>query len=150
MSAVAIVDTSVLLNVLDVPQRNQDRDAVLKELESLIDEGTNILLPMASIIETGNHISRIANGDARRQCAKRFADQVRMALAGDAPWQPMQTPTRGDVGIWIDEFPDFATRKLSIADLSIVKEWEAVCKRIKRIRIYIWSLDKHLSAYNRE
>lgn len=37
MSAIVIVDTSVLLNILDVPGRNESRGEVLAELEKLIE-----------------------------------------------------------------------------------------------------------------
>ena len=65
MSDIVIVDTSVLLNVLDVPRRNQDRDAVLAEFDALVDGSASILLPMAVVFETGNHIARLSNGRQR-------------------------------------------------------------------------------------
>ena len=53
MSSIVLLDTSVLLNVLDVPGRNQQRDAILTELELLIDSAAHLFIPMAAIIETG-------------------------------------------------------------------------------------------------
>ena len=54
MSAVVIVDTSVFLNVLDVPSFNQDRGAVLQAFRIYVEDGANMLLPMAAIIETAD------------------------------------------------------------------------------------------------
>ena len=49
MPDVVIVDTTVLLNVLDVPRRNQDRDAVLAEFKKLVEREVSLLLPMAAL-----------------------------------------------------------------------------------------------------
>ena len=69
MPPVVIVDTSVLLNVFDVPRFNQDRDAVLDRFGELVEAGANFLLPLGTVLETGNHIADIATangGDAMR------------------------------------------------------------------------------------
>ena len=82
MLGIVIVDTTVLLNVLDVPGFNQNRDAVLAGLEELLDTGDNLLLPMAAIFEAGNHIAQLDDGRQRRGCAKVFRDQVRAGVVG--------------------------------------------------------------------
>ena len=149
MPGVAIVDTSVLLNVLDVPAFNQDRDTVLGHLEQLLEAGEHLLLPMAAIFEAGNHIGQLADGRLRRRYATEFADQIRMALNGNAPWVPVQLPDMTQVHEWLDSFPDFAMRGSGMGDLSIVKEWEAACARHPRLRVRIWSLDHHMGGYDR-
>ena len=85
MPPVVIVDTSVLLNVLDVPDFNQDRDTVLDRFGKLVDAGANFLLPLGTVLETGNHIADTRDGQRRRRHATLFADQVRKALKGEAP-----------------------------------------------------------------
>ena len=52
MSAIVIVDTSVLLNIMDVPDRNQHKPAVLNRLGALIDAGDHLFVQMAVIVET--------------------------------------------------------------------------------------------------
>ena len=47
MSAVVIVDSSVLLNILDVPGRNQHREDVLDRLGERIEAGDHLFIPMA-------------------------------------------------------------------------------------------------------
>ena len=64
MSGIVIVDTSVFLNVLDVPGFNQDREADLARFRELIEAGANLLLPIAAIFEAGNHIAQLADGAA--------------------------------------------------------------------------------------
>lgn len=66
MGEIVIVDTSILLNVLNMPGRNEQREAVLTELEQCIDDGATLLLPLGAVLEIGNHIARLANGNQRR------------------------------------------------------------------------------------
>lgn len=77
MPPVVIVDTSVLLNVLDVSGFNQDRNAVLHRFGELVDAGANFLLSLGTVLETGNHIADIRDDQRRRRHATVFADQVR-------------------------------------------------------------------------
>ena len=149
MPDVVIVDTTVLLNVLDIPPRNQNRDAVLAEFGALVDGGASILLPMAVVFETGNHIARLPNGGRRRHHAERFCDQVRMALEDEAPWTLVPLPEPADLAQWLDKFPDHAMRKTGMGDLSIIKAWEAARTRHPNRRVRIWSFDGDLQGYDR-
>lgn len=154
MSDVVIVDTTVLLNVLDIPQRNQHRDAVLAEFDALVDGGASILLPMAVVFETGNHIAKLSDGGRRRHHAERFCDQVRKTLEGEAPWTLVPLPEPADLAQCLDEFPDHAMRGRpekgpGMSDLSIIKAWEAACTRHPNRRVRIWSLDGDLQSYDR-
>ena len=89
MSSIVIVDTSVLLNIMDVPDRNQHKDEVLDRLGVLIEAGDHLFIPMAAIVEVGNHIAHVKNGALRRAAATRFVKEVRSALADEAPWKPI-------------------------------------------------------------
>jgi hypothetical protein len=60
----------------------------------------------------------------------------------------MQVPTLDKIEVWLNEFPDFAMRNVSMGDLSIIKEWEEAKKRTPRLRVFIWSLDQTLRAYD--
>jgi len=150
MSAVVIVDTCVFLNVLDVPAFNQHRNHVLEIMESYLDDDSvTMLLPMAAIIETGNHIAQLADGRQRRRFAELFADQVRQALQGNAPWRPTPMPNVDSIALWLDIFPNHAMQGVGMGDLSIIKEWEAACTRHPRHRVTVWSLDHALVCYDR-
>ena len=96
MPGVIVVDTTVLLNVLDVPGRNQHRDDVLQRFEKVMEA----LLPMAAVFEAGNHIAKLADGQQRRRFAAVFCDQVRAALNGGHPgcWFPCRRPTNSPCG----------------------------------------------------
>jgi len=149
MSAVILVDTSIFLNILDIPGKNQDRLSTLDKFMAMIDLGDSLLLPMAAIIETGRHIAHLGDGGLRRRCAELYVDQVRQALNGSAPWQPTSFPKKETILSWLGAFPDNAMRGLSLTDLSIVKEWEKACDMHPNRNVRIWSLDEHLGGYDR-
>lgn len=149
MRSVILVDTGVFLNVLDVPGFNQHVREVRQALEGFIEKTDFLLLPIAAIVEGGNHIAQLSNGDDRRCYAKRFVKQVHMALNGDAPWTPTSVPDEELLGEWLNEFPNCAMRKVSLGDLTIIKGWEAACERHPTMRVCVWSLDAHLQGYDR-
>ncbi|WP_207787611.1 hypothetical protein [Candidatus Thiosymbion oneisti] len=147
---ICILDTSVFCNLLDVPAFNQDREDTLSKLEDYLEEGYTLLLPLAAIYETGNHIAHVANGRARREAAKRFVGEVAQAIAGQVPWRPTPFPDRRLLTAWLAEFPDCAMRKVGLADLSIIREFERQCKLHRMRRVLVWSYDYHLQGYDRK
>ncbi len=148
--SICLVDTSIFCNILDVPGRCQDREDVLSGLEQKITGGWNLLLPIAAVIETGNHIAHVGNGTCRRSAAVRFVDQVQKALNGDAPWVVTPLPGSGDWLNWLDKFPENATRGVGIGDLTIIKEFARQCDLHTARRVMIWSLDSDLNSYDRQ
>lgn len=148
MSAIVLVDTSVLLNVLDTPGRNESRGEVMTQLKEYLDSGVHLLLPMAAVVEAGNHIAHCGNAYAR-QAAERFVKEVGKALRGDSPWRMMQFPSNEQVLQWLAEFPDSANRGVGFGDLSIIKEWNIACEKYPMSRVLIWSRDGDLAGYDR-
>lgn len=157
MSSIVLVDTSVYLNVLDVPGWNQDRNDVLQEFKDLIEGQHHFLLPMATIWETGNHIADLVTGKRRREFAQRLVGEVRKALDGTAPYRPTHFPDRAQFLEWLDCFPDYVMQQknpkkaregISLSDLSIIKEWEQTRQRHPMSRVWVWSLDNDLLAYD--
>ena len=149
MSAIVIVDSSVLLNIIDVPGRNQRRVEVLDRLAALIDSEDHLFIPMAAIVEVGNHIAHVANGAHRRAAAQRFVKEVRSALADEAPWKPINFPSNQEVLSWLDAFPDSATNGVGMGDLSIRQEWASCCHRYAMSRVWVWTLDRDLAGLDR-
>ena len=149
MSSIVIVDTSVLLNIMDVPGRNQHKAQVLDRLEKLIDGGDHLFIPMAAIVEVGNHIAHVANGAQRRAAAERFVKEVQSALADEAPWKPINFPSNQDVLTWLDAFPDSATAGIGMGDLSIKQEWAVLCDRHALSHVLVWALDSDLAGLDR-
>ncbi|TVQ94855.1 MAG: hypothetical protein EA400_00830 [Chromatiaceae bacterium] len=85
MSAILLLDTSVYLNVLDIPTLNQDRDSILEEFAAFIEQDDHFLLPLATVWETGNHIADLGDGQTRRSYARRLVEDVAKAFNGEAP-----------------------------------------------------------------
>lgn len=157
MSAIVLLDTSVYLNVLDVPGRNQQWVQILCDFEVRINNGDCFLFPIATILEAGNHISRLSSGRERHQYAERFADDVCKALNGDLPYRPTHFPNNEDFALLLRNFPQYAQRNkspskttegISLSDVSIIDEWERMRKRHSLSRVLIWSLDGDLGAYD--
>ena len=150
MTAICLIDTTILVELIDVPDKASDHDATVDRLADKIRAGESLFLPMAVVFETGNHIGQIRDGRLRRRCAEQFVKQVKGALDGRIPFRPVRFPGQDDVTAWIDEFPDSATRGMGLGDLSIVKDWERLRTLSSTKRVYIWTLDEHLSGYDHE
>lgn len=79
-----LVDTGVLLELLEVPGKAAHAARYQAEFKQRYAEGQKFILPIATIIETGNHICQ-AGGD-RAAAAKRFHDIVTSAVNGVDPF----------------------------------------------------------------
>lgn len=107
-----------------------------------------LLLPVAVIYETGNHIAQNGDGDVRRKAALRFTEQVTAALNGKAPWTPTPLPELRHMDSWLRDFPNWATTGLGLGDRSIVWDCEQQRELNPLARVRIWSIDAHLSSYD--
>jgi hypothetical protein len=155
MSSVCLIDTCVFLNLLNVPNRNKDHEKVMEDFKIYVELGCIFLLPMATIIETGNHIAQNGDGNIRRKTAQRFTEQVKAAFNGESPWTPCQFPQTDEILSWIDQFPDLAGKNktdkkpegTSFGDLSIIQEYRKACIRFSMTEVFIWSTDSDLKMY---
>ena len=154
-----LLDTSIYLNVLDVPGFNQERESVLARFEESIRSRDHFLLPLAAVWETGNHIAHLGNGRLRREFARQMATDVAQAFNGEAPYRATHFPDRNEFARWLRDFPDAAMRNkspekpnegTSLGDFSIIKEWERNCDLHPMSRVRIWSLDADLASYDRQ
>jgi hypothetical protein len=157
MSAISILDTSVFLNLLNVPNRNGSREQVDQAFIEYAELGATFILPMATILETGNHIAQNGDGGTRRATARRFCDQVTAAFCGEAPYQISEFPSSKEVLAWLDSFPDHAgqnksphktTEGTSFGDVSIIEEYQKCRRRFPMSEVFIWSLDSDLAGYS--
>lgn len=159
MSDIVLLDSSVYLNVLDVPGFNQERTSVFERFAQSIENKDHFLLPLAAVWETGNHIAHLSDGATRRRYALDLVDDVTRAFNGDVPYRATHFPEREEFLNWLSAFPEMAMRNkskeklregVSLADLSIIKEWERNCDLHPMSRVRVWSLDTDLSGYDRE
>ena len=145
----AIVDSSILLNVLDILGFNQDRVDVFEQFRLSVEAGHLFLLPLAAVLETGNHLADLADGRVRRHHAQRFQRRILEALDGHAPWAPIEFPETSRLRGWLHDFPDRAMRELGLGDVSIIDEWERACRRHPSQRVRVWTLHRQLQSYDR-
>ncbi|MEG4500197.1 hypothetical protein QUB05_24155 [Microcoleus sp. F10-C6] len=156
MSSICLIDTSIFLEILNVPNYNQHRESVLEDFKTYSLAGCTFLLPMATILETGNHIAQNGDGTMRRKTAIRFVKEVKAAFTGVAPWRPTTFPSTAEILEWIDQFPDEAGKNkapnkqegTSFGDLSIIQEFHKSCNIFSMSEVFIWSLDKDLENYH--
>lgn len=157
MSDIVLLDTSIYLNVLDIPGFNQNKKEVFAEFGAAIDRDDHFLLPLASVWETGNHIAHLPDGQTRRRFGELLLADVTKAFNGEAPYRATHFPNRDEFLAWLGAFPEVVMRSkspgkqregVSLADLSIIKEWERNCALHPMSRVRIWSLDSDLQGHD--
>jgi hypothetical protein len=127
---VLILDTSVLLCWLQVPGKDTcgpvadrwDYGRISELLE--VEEGkeSTFVLPIATLIETGNHIAQAADNN-RFQRAQRLAEYLRGAAEEQSPWAAFTDQS----ALWqpeqlrrlADGWPQLAAGGTSIGDATI-------------------------------
>ena len=145
---ICIVDTSILVELLNLPGLATHHDEVVAEFARRQVAREQFLLPIAVLVETGNHVAQISNGAARRKLADIFVQFARTSLRGESPFTPTPLPSLLDITAWLDDFPDHAMQGVGLADRSLIALWEAQRQLQPHRRVYIWSLDGALVSYD--
>ena len=124
---VFVLDTSILCCLLGVPGKEtcgpKEDTWDNKRVETVLRgaPGAIWVLPMASIIETGNHIAQ-ATGD-RYAVAQRFAEQLRQTAEGSSPWAAFSDQSElwssEKIGVLADRWPQLAAEGTSMGDATI-------------------------------
>jgi hypothetical protein len=128
---VLILDTSILCVWLKVPGKETcgsgssciDFDQVDKEIKSAVEMKYTLVLPLASIIETGNHIAQASQW--RHERATDLAELMTKAADEASPWAAFSDQQK----LWSAdglrklaiEWPNLAAQKLSIGDATITQ-----------------------------
>ena len=110
---------------LDVCGPDTDRwdyPRVSTKLNAEQQAGSTFVLPLATIIETGNHITQI-KGRSPLPFAQAFADIIRACCDDEIPWTAFSVQSE----LWTDDFlrtlandwPLQADRRLSLGDATI-------------------------------
>lgn len=153
-ATVVFVDTSVLVEILEVPGKSQHGPAIKSEFRDRLQAGESLLLPTATIIETGNHIAQLRDGRQRRTFAEQFSKLLRATAADNAPW--VLNAARWDTALLTaicdgargcPALPEMASQGVGTGDVSILAEAEAYARRVARVEVRIWTLDQGLLAY---
>lgn len=152
---VLILDTSVLCCWLKVPGKdetgpvndrwNHDRiDALLKQ-ERLMN--STFVLPIATLIETGNHIAQAPN--LRFERATDLAAYLREAAEAKSPWAAFTDQSQlwgtENLRALADSWPQLANSRISIGDATIKDVAEFYAKAGYFVEIL--TADAGLKAY---
>jgi len=129
MSKVLIIDTSVLCVYLKVPYMEEcgpdddkwDYDRVVEKIDREIQQKSLLVLPLATLIETGNHIAH-APGN-RYPFAKRLSEIIVKSATAEEPWAAFtaQNDLWGEENLikLADEWPVLAKAEVSLGDATI-------------------------------
>lgn len=145
---ICIVDTSILVELLNLRGLASRHDELVAELARRAAAGERFLLPVAVLVETGNHVAQIPDGGSRRRSADDFVRFATISLHGESPFTPTPLPAIADIAAWLSDFPDCAMRGIGLADRSLIALWDAQRQLHPRRRVYIWSLDAALVGYD--
>lgn len=127
---ILVIDTSILCAWFRIPGKETcgprreiwDHSRVQAKLDAERQSGSTFVLPLAAIIETGNHITHIS-GD-RRHYAERLAEIMRLSADQTSPWTAFgdqaQLWTPEHLKELADTWPDLAVQKKSLADVTIM------------------------------
>jgi hypothetical protein len=133
---------------------DQDRSAIVEELETKLDAGETLILPVTTIIEAGNHIRHIDNGKARKSCAERFTQVLLATSAGKLPWKLHQytwgpemlqaLAAGGNTGM---TFVQHAVGGIGCGDLCILCERDLYAQRSLKQNVQVWTIDETLLSH---
>ena len=149
------VDTSVLLNLLDVPGNNDRHQADVDTRDQLLDSGFLLILPVTTVIETGNAIARDAGG-LRHDRSRAFVEILRATLSATSPWAASDVGLTNELlGAVLDGHQrapglrTLMTEGVGSGDACILAEVAEYRTRISSAYpVRIWSHDRALSAYS--
>jgi hypothetical protein len=157
MRRVELLDTSIVVELLEIPGESARRDATVTELDRRAGESVELQMPIASVVEAGGHVCRIVDGHQRRECAGRLAAMVRSTLDRVAPWSftsldwdetllsELVAPTDPRAPALVDSF----TRQfLEMGDLLIVAEFRRLRDNLDLafVDVDVWTYDGNLRA----
>ena len=142
-SRVLIIDTSVLCCLLEVPGRetcgSEEERWDKSRIEMLLakEQGSTLVLPLATIIETGNHIAQAPRD--RFAVATEFAKYLAAAADGESPWAAFTE----QAVLWGSDqlknlsrdWPNLASSKMSIGDITIKDVAEFYAKASYEVEI---------------
>jgi hypothetical protein len=154
MSTTCFIDTSILCNLLPVPGRDQSKEEVREEFRQLKNSRTSFVLPVTTIIETGNHIAQLSDGHERRTAADTLTKMIKLMTEGKAPWRLhsyhwdssfLRLLVEG-----VDGGPTLveqAMAQVGCGDLCILAERRIFADRTGLRDVTVWTLDQQLAAY---
>mgnify|MGYP006069125737 CR=1 FL=1 len=150
---VRFIDTSIIMNVLEIPHMCADAEKIRAEFKTAVENGEILILPFSTIIESGNHIAHIADGTIRRERALKFREFLEKTANNEAPWKLYGVKLeKDDLLALAEKFPDYALRyEMGLGDLSIIHFYQRYKEETPAVgHIMIWSTDRHLAGFEED
>ena len=154
---VIILDTSILCVWLGIPGMDRiekkgeasiEQSDVVTKIKTGIDEGARIVLPLASVIECGNHITQIKGADPKRYIDQ-FAGFILKSIDGLEPWDIFTNQTNlfeeENFKKLVETWRNLAMSGISMGDASIIQV--AQHYESKNFNVEIYTGDTGLKAY---
>lgn len=155
MSKVLIIDTSILCVWLNIPGMETcgsdsdrwDQARVEQKIDAELAVKTTFVLPMATLIETGNHIAQAPH--SRWERAQALADIMQKSAQDLEPWAAFshQSDLWSPEGLQrlAEDWPDLAKQGISIGDATIKDVAEFYAQ--SRFEVEILTGDEGLKSY---
>jgi hypothetical protein len=154
VNPVTFIDTSVLCELLGVPGKSNPVTGaeVTAEMERRWEAGERFVIPVTSIIETGNHIAQ-CNGD-RFAVAGRLVRFLRSALDRRGPWLVLQTRLGDDFITALcngdgtgQSLETLAAQKVGAGDIALLVERDQLLASSAYTSAKVWTFDAGLAAH---
>lgn len=154
MTQIIVMDTSVLCVFLGVPEMEScgpDFDkwtpARVAERWSRLKKKATFVLPLATIIETGNHIAQARH--SRRECGQALGELMIKCADEKSPWAAFSRQAElwspENLKILAGHWPELAMGRISIGDATIKDVAELYAA--SGFHVEIWTGDAGLKAY---
>ncbi len=153
---IIVIDTSVLCCYLNIPGKETcgygdskwDHKKVLKYINDETKKNATLVLPLATIIETGNHVAQAK--ERRYECAQELATIMIKTANKETPWAAFTEQS----DLWNAEklkslaltWPSLAATKISLGDATI-KDVADYYSKIDKWKVEIFTGDKGLKSY---
>lgn len=150
--SILFIDTSVLDEILDVPGWSSKHSIARTELAFRAEARRRLVIPITSLIETGNHICH-STGD-RRAAASRFSTLVEQLSEGSSPWRTNNTSwdakllaeIRRGAGTGLDLTDLLSSKMAGGGDIAIVAEAGRLKESTFEVEIDLWTTDSRLAS----
>ncbi|KZE95416.1 hypothetical protein AVP43_02356 [Geobacillus stearothermophilus] len=153
---ILVIDTSILCCWLQIPGKETcgsqgnmwNYERVNDLLTDEEHQGATFVLPLATIIETGNHIVQAAKD--RYEYAQKLVRIIQKALDKESPWAQFSEQAElwkaDELHKLIAEWPQQANQRLSIGD-STIKSVADYYAKVSGWEVEILTGDEGLKAY---
>lgn len=154
---VIVLDTSILCVWLGIPGMDRiekkgetpiSQSDIVAKIQKEIAGGARIVLPLASVIECGNHITQIKGADPKGYIDK-FADFILRSIEGLEPWDVFTNQTNlfdeENFKKLVETWRDLSMSGISMGDASIIQV--AQHYESKNFTVEIYTGDAGLKAY---